>query len=148
MQSNEELTPTLEEETRRTFAADTFSQETIGAKIESMRPGYCRASMQADEHHLNACGVIHGGALFTLADFASAVVANMDGQTALSVKVNIEYLKAGRKGTLIAESTETARKGRLILVDTAIRDSAGTLLASIKSTFCILKSDNGISSHS
>ncbi len=147
MSQNNQNETSLEKETRKTFAADTFSQETIGAKIESMRPGYCLASMQADEHHLNACGVLHGGALFTLADFASAVVANMDGQTALSVKVNVEYIKAGNKGLLTAESHETARKGRLILVDTAIRDSNGTLLASVKSTFCILKSDNPISAH-
>lgn len=147
MSQNNQNETSLEKETRKTFAADTFSQETIGAKIELMHSGYCKASMMADEHHLNACEVLHGGALFTLADFASAVVANMDGQTALSVKVNIEYIKAGNKGLLTAESYETARKGRLILVDTAIRDSNGTLLASVKSTFCILKSDNPISAH-
>ena len=57
----------------RKFEENTF-MKLADVKLEKVECGYCELSMDADpEHkHGNRYGVIHGGALFTLADTAMA----------------------------------------------------------------------------
>ena len=54
--------------------------------------------MTVADQHLNAADVVHGGALFTLADLVFAVASNSHGQLALGINVSISYLKAARAG--------------------------------------------------
>ena len=61
---------------------------------------------------LNAADVVHGGALFTLADLAFAVASNSRGQLALSINASISYLKAARGPLLTAEAKEVSCNSR------------------------------------
>jgi acyl-CoA thioesterase len=45
--------------------------------------------MKINETHLNAVGVVQGGAIFTLADFAFAVASNSRGKIALAINAEI-----------------------------------------------------------
>ncbi len=49
------------------FKNDRFATEA-GITLSEVRPGYAKAKLKINEHHLNAGNVVQGGALFTLAD--------------------------------------------------------------------------------
>ncbi len=54
------------------FEQDKFAK-IAGIKRIEASPGYAKASMEITETHHNSVGIVHGGALFTLADFVFAV---------------------------------------------------------------------------
>lgn len=68
--------------------ADAFARHN-GMSITAMREGYARAEMELQPYHLNGAQTVHGGALFTLADFAFAAASNSRGQQALSISSSI-----------------------------------------------------------
>ena len=54
--------------------------------------------MEISDIHLNSIGTVHGGALFTLADFTFALAANSHGIVTVAINANISYLKAVTEG--------------------------------------------------
>ncbi len=110
------------------FAGDRYAALT-GVEIEEVAPGYCKTSMVIEEKHLNAAGVVQGGAIFTLADLAFAVASNSHGQLALAINVNISYLQAKSHGTLYATATEIAEPGRLGAYDVLVTDEENQPIA-------------------
>lgn len=113
---------------REYFADDRFAAMT-GIEIVEVRPGYCRAKLEITENHLNAAGVVQGGAIFTLADLAFAAASNSRGQLALAINVNISFLKGRSSGTLYAEATEVCEPTRLGAYDVLVTDGEGEVVA-------------------
>ena len=68
----------LEEDLKRFFKRDRFA-EFLGIELLEAGEGYARSRMQIGEEHLNGIGTVHGGAIFTLADFTFAVASNSHG---------------------------------------------------------------------
>lgn len=110
---------------------DAFARHN-GMAIVELRPGYARAEMTIQPHHLNGARTVHGGALFTLADFAFAAASNSRGQLALSINSSIAIYKGARAGRLVAEARELSSAPRLAGFEVAVRDEAGELLASFQ----------------
>ena len=69
--------------------------------------------MEVQYFHLNSVGVIHGGALFTLADFTFAVASNAHGRVALAIDASISFFKALQSGVLTATAREISLNNRL-----------------------------------
>jgi acyl-CoA thioesterase len=69
--------------------------------------------MTLHPHHWNGLGTVHGGALFTLADFSFAAACNSHGTVAVAIDANITFMKAISGGTLIAEAREIAKNFKL-----------------------------------
>lgn len=84
-----------------------------GIEILAVEPGYAKVHMPIKEFHLNGASIVHGGAIFTLADFAFGIAANSHGQIAVSINASISYVKAVGRGTLLAEAKEVALEPRL-----------------------------------
>lgn len=76
---------------------DKFANSN-GMKIESIEEGYAKTSMLIDDNHLNAANVVHGGAIFTLADYAFGIASNTYGTIALSINSSISFLNGAKKG--------------------------------------------------
>lgn len=112
-------------------SADAFAAHN-GMTIVEVREGYARAEMQLQPWHLNGARTVHGGALFTLADFAFAAASNSRGQLALSINSSISIFKGAREGKLIAEAREISHAPKLAAFEVAIRDEANTLLATFQ----------------
>ncbi len=53
--------------------------------------------MKIENHHLNGAKTVHGGAIFTLADFALAVASNSHGSLAMAINASISYLSLRKK---------------------------------------------------
>ena len=73
--------------------------------------GIARGAFMPDGKHLNVNGVVHGGALLTFADkmSASLVHLTLDGQFAVTVTLNTEFMGAGVSGALIEGTGRVVR---------------------------------------
>ena len=113
---------------RAFFAGDRFA---AGAGIELLEAaeGFARARMKVEPRHLNAAGVVQGGAVFTLADFAFAVASNSHGTVALATGAHVSFVKGVRSGTLVAEAREEACTRRISTCAVRVTDDAGNLVA-------------------
>ena len=107
---------------------DQFARH-CGIELTQITPGHATARMPIAPHHLNGLGMVHGGAIFTLADLVFAAACNSRGYAAVAVNVSISYLKAAASGTLHAEATEISAEGRLGSYTIRITDDAGDLIA-------------------
>lgn len=113
-----------------------------GIELVACRPGYAVAVVQIKDRHLNSVDMVHGGLLFTLADFAFAAAVNAHGRVTLSITNNINYFKKCSKGLLTAEARELSRSNKLINCDVSIKDEEGKLLANFNGTAYITKENN------
>jgi len=110
------------------FKDDSFAALT-GVEILECGAGFCRTRLVVEEKHLNAAGVVQGGAIFTLADLAFAVASNSHGQLALAINVNISFLLGKSSGELFAEAKEVTRPKRLGAYDVTVTDEKDQLVA-------------------
>ena len=113
---------------REFFARDRYAKLT-GVEILETGKGYCKASLEITEKHLNAANVVQGGAIFTLADLAFAVASNSHGQVALAINAHITYLQAVQTGVLYAVATEVDKPRKLGAYEVTISDEGGRIIA-------------------
>jgi len=73
----------------------------IGIKLTEVHYGYAKASLTITEFHLNQAGVVHGGAIFTLADFTFAVASNSFGKVSLGINTSISFMHAAKLGDIL-----------------------------------------------
>lgn len=94
---------------KKFFSNDNFAK-SAGIIIESVSEDSIECKMEIRNIHRNSVGSVHGGALFTLADFTFAIHSNLDNLCGLDVgntvgqSCNISYLKSTRGNYLIAKS--------------------------------------------
>jgi acyl-CoA thioesterase len=105
-----------------------------GVELLEVREGYARARLPIEPRHLNAAGVVQGGAVFTLADLAFAAASNSHGTVALAVNVSITFVRASRTGVLVAEAREDALSRRFSTCTVRVTDDAGALVATFAGT--------------
>lgn len=68
----------------------------------------------AEAKHCNTGGSVHGGLLMTMADMAlcAACREGLEGERAITVSLNSEFLSAGFEGDFIEAKAELTRRGR------------------------------------
>ncbi len=115
------------------FENDRFAAAN-GMKLVELRPGFAKTSLQVDDRHLNSIGTVHGGAIFTLADFAFGAAVKTSGKAAPLINSNISFLKATRSGTLYAEATEISRSRKLSVCTVRVTNDAEELVALFQGT--------------
>ena len=100
-----------------------------GIDLVSVAPGHAVARMAIEPQHLNALGIVQGGAIFTLADYAFAAASNSHGTVAVGINVSITYVKSAASGVLTAEAREVALNPKLATYTVNVTDAAGALIA-------------------
>lgn len=118
----------LEEQTRRYFNQDRHAA-LLGIELVQVSLGHAHARMLIREDHYNGLRTVHGGALFTLADFAFAVAANSHGTIAVGVNTSMSFVKAATTGTLYAEAREMSRSPKLSTYEVVITDDSCATIA-------------------
>jgi len=123
----------LQDKICKKFEKDLFAKSS-GIELSEVLPGYAKAVMKITEDHLNAVGVVQGGAIFTLADFAFAVASNSRGKVALAINAEISFFKSVSRGTLTAEAREISLHNKLgtYLID--VSNENGERIAHFKGT--------------
>lgn len=112
---------------------DIFAKH-LGIKIIQAGDGRSEAEMLAGEKHLNSLGIVHGGAIFSLADTAFAAASNSRGVTAVAVNVSISYCKAAQKGRIYAKAREISLNRRLATYLVEVYDDLNNLIALFQGT--------------
>ena len=100
-----------------------------GIELLEVKNGSAKVRMVVQPFHINGVGLVHGGALFTLADFAFAAAANSHDEVAVAINASISYLKGIKAGTLYAEAEELSNSRRISVYSIKITDDAGQLIA-------------------
>ena len=107
---------------------DTFA-ELLGIELVDVSEGRAKARLKISAKHLNGHHTVHGGAIFTLADFVFAAASNSYGTVAVAINVNISYVNAVTGGTLTAEAREMSRNPKLATYSIPVTDERGELVA-------------------
>ena len=111
-----------------------FSRNDLFARhnnIELLEAGEGRAlaSMNIEPYHFNGAGTVHGGAIFTLADFAFAVASNSHGRLAMGINTSVNFVKAAVSGTLYAEAIEQSLNPKLATYAVKVTDDDKEIVA-------------------
>lgn len=123
----------LIEKTKQLIGKDRFATVN-GITLEDVSTGTATAKMIINEQHLNGLGTVQGGAIFTLADLASAAAANSYGIPTVALSCNISFIKAAKTGVLTATATEVYRRRTVAGYEVRITDEEGNLVAVFNST--------------
>ncbi len=107
---------------------DKFANQ-IGLELLEYSKGYAKAKLKIAKTHLNAVNTVHGGAIFSLADFAFAVAANTHGNISVALNVNISYLKAISEGSLFAEAKEVSINPKIATYNVRVFNEDNELIA-------------------
>ena len=110
------------------FKGDQFAARNNIELLEAGN-GNARAKMTLHPHHLNGLGTVHGGAIFTLADFAFAAACNSHGTVSVALNVSITFMKAATTGTLWADAREVSKNFKVGSYAIEIKDDLGELVA-------------------
>lgn len=117
------------ERARAYFAKDAFSTQVMGIQIEDVQDGYARCSLPVEPRLLNSEGGVMGGALFTLADFAFAVAANLNQPPTVSLSCQVTFLSQPKGSVLYAEATRVRAGHSTCYYSVEVKDDAGTIVA-------------------
>ena len=86
----------------------------------------------------NPFGMVHGGALYTLADDAAGGAAHSDGRHYVTQHGDLHFLDNRAHGTIRAAGRVRHRGRSTVLVDVEITDESGSVLATgAFSYFCV-----------
>ncbi|HOE69247.1 MAG: Acyl-coenzyme A thioesterase PaaI [Candidatus Omnitrophica bacterium ADurb.Bin292] len=106
----------------------------LGAETLEVKPGYARARLKMRDHFLNGLDLAHGGVIFSLADYTSALAANADTCLGVTVNADIHFIKpAGAGDEILAEVREISRSRRLGTYHGTVSDQDGAILAQFQS---------------
>jgi acyl-CoA thioesterase len=102
--------------------------EALAIKLLEAKDGYAKVSMKVEKNHTNALGFTHGGAVFSLADYAFAQACNFGDNVAVALQVSINFLRPSVEGdTLTAEATRVSDGKTTGLYQVTVRNQEKTV---------------------
>lgn len=114
------------------FTAHNFMER------ESVGPDRAAYRLEIRRESRNPYDMVHGGALYTLADDAAGAAAHSDGRHYVTQHGDLHFLDNRAHGTIRAEGHVRHRGRSTVLVGVDITDEAGVLLAAGEfSYFCV-----------
>ncbi len=116
------------EEAREYFKGDKFAG-MAGAVIDAIAEEEATCSMVLSDVHKNANGGIMGGAIFTLADLAFAVLSNQRHMPTVAQQVSVNYLSAPKGEKLFARAWIKKDGGRTTVINVDVTDDTGRDIA-------------------
>jgi len=114
--------------------------EYIGGELIDLGDGYAQLAFEIQPHHTQHLGIVHGGAIATLADHCGwyAVISQLDrGFTSVTIELKINYLKPAKGEILTAEAKVVNRSRRTAFATIEIF-AKDTLVAFATATYSII----------
>jgi acyl-CoA thioesterase len=116
-------------------------RDLVGITCTEVEGGYSHCVVEVDKKLLNPAGIVHGGAVYTLADSGMGVALYSfigEDELFVTIETSIFYFKAVSSGTLICESKIVHKGKRIAVMEAEIRNG-GQLVAKAMGTFSIYK---------
>lgn len=91
------------------------------------------------EVHGNLYGVVHGGALASLADTAMGVACASTGKRVVTLDLNINYIASAGDGEKVKATAKVIHDGKsTMVVECEMTDTTGRMLAKARGTFFVI----------
>lgn len=90
---------------------DLFA-ETLGIQTLEAKDGYSKVTMKVKKTQLNGLGFTHGGAIFSLADYAFAEACNFGDNVAVALQVSINFLRPTVEGDVLTAEAVRVSEGK------------------------------------
>src|SRR5512140_1848316 len=113
---------------KKFVAKDRYAQH-LGIEMLEYGNGKAKARMEIGPQHLNSAGMLHGGAIFSLADAVFSAASNSHGTLAVAINVSISFFKAVNSGILTASAEEASFNPRLATYLINVTDAKGDKIA-------------------
>jgi uncharacterized protein (TIGR00369 family) len=113
----------------------------IGAEVIDFGDGYAELAFEIQPHHKQHLGVVHGGAIATLADHTGwyAVISELDKEfTSVTIEIKINYLKPANGDILRAQAKVVNRTKRTAFVTIEVL-SKDLIVAYATGTYAIIE---------
>lgn len=108
---------------------------------EAVRQDWAVFRLDIRPESRNPFGMVHGGALYTMADNAAGVAVHTDGRAYVTQAGSLHFLRNQPEGTVRAEGRVRHRGRVTCLAEVDITGEDGTLLATGEFTFFCVDSD-------
>jgi 1,4-dihydroxy-2-naphthoyl-CoA hydrolase len=116
---------------------------TLGIRLAAATADQVRLELDWRDDLCTARGVLHGGALMSVADTAGAVCAYLnlsaEGEGTATIESKTNLLAAVRAGTVTATATPLHVGSSFIVVETELRNDDDSLVAKTIQTQAVLK---------
>ena len=112
----------------------------LNMKIDEVKNGYARLTMNIEEKHLQFLKTVHGGAIGSLADSAAAwaTIGSAGLRAApVTVEMKINFLAPVESGHLTAEARIVHKGLKTTLSDVEVKDERGRLVAKSLVTYYV-----------
>jgi len=107
------VTGTREEIVRNAFEGDPYAAAQ-GFVLDRVTEDSIAVSMVVRDDHLNFHGVLHGGAMFSLADCAFSLASNAHGDTAMAIDTHLALTAPTSSGDTLTATAIEATRGRTL----------------------------------
>lgn len=114
-------------ELKRFFEGDKFVG-LAGIEIAEVTDDSATVTADIGPEHLNAAGAVQGGMLYTISDFAFAVLSNSLHPVTVTQSATITYIRAALTEKVCATAREIVRSGHNCVVEVVVRDAEGTIV--------------------
>jgi acyl-CoA thioesterase len=98
--------------------------DLLGLRRSTMEDGRCRFEVTVRHEHMNPHGVVHGGVVYALVDYAmgGAVTSRLQpGERCATLEIKINYLAPVSEGRLAAEAWVVARTARIAVLEARVQ---------------------------
>jgi 1,4-dihydroxy-2-naphthoyl-CoA hydrolase len=133
--NSEEIVTRANDRIQGTFAG------VLGMEFTHLAPERVEATLKVRQELKQPWGIVHGGAVMTLADTVAGAGAYMNlgqDQETVTVELKINLIEAVREGTIRAEALPLHRGRSTSIWEARIMDETGRLVAVSLSTHLVL----------
>jgi uncharacterized protein (TIGR00369 family) len=116
----------------------------LGLELVEVGEGAATFEMQAQPHHHNPMGTVHGGILCDLGDAAMGTAMGTtveDGETFTTIELKANFFKPVREGRLRAEARVVKRSRSIGYLECNVTDASGSLVCRLGSTCMMLRGE-------
>lgn len=114
-----------------------FSYES-GILITHAEPGLVRGELTVNENSYNPHGIVHGGALTTLADTAAGCCACSKGGHCVTANCSLEFLRPATGKKIYCEATPKKMGRTLSVISVTLTNDENTVVATGTFTFYMM----------
>ena len=121
-------------DTLKRFVEHDRYAKHLGIEMLEYGQGKAKARMEVKPHHLNSAGMLHGGAIFSLADAVFSAASNSHETLAVAINVSISFFKAIKGGALTASAEEVSFNPKIATYLINVHDDTGNKIALFQGT--------------
>lgn len=112
------------------FKNDTLAM-TMGVEIESASFEKTVCTMTVGDNFRNAIGGVHGGTIYSLADYTFAIASNLGGKRTVTLDASVTYFRPAKDDKLVAAAVLVSSTKHTCNYNISVHDGQGRHIATV-----------------